>query len=237
MRILALSSAALMALGGVAYAESAHLSIARTNYNDSADATAISGAIALPLRGHLAFQVDANAIDAEDAGNATYGAAFHLVGRTQGAMLGGFVGIESVDHIDHYAVGAEGALYFERFTLAGLGAYIDADNVETDGIAGLAEARYFFTRNLRVEASLGYSHFRTLGVDADTLFYGAGAEFRFKETPLSVFAQMRHYDADGATADTDLARLGLRYNFDPDLAARDENGASLTTMFDLLDIS
>jgi hypothetical protein len=238
MRLIAATGVAVMALAGAASAESGYVGLSRTSTDLKAatiDSTALSGAVSMPLRGRLDFQLDATVGDAEDSNHAPAGGTFHVVGRNQGWMLGAFAGGLSGDPGTIYAVGAEGALYYGRFTLAGALAYADSDSkLDTNGIIFEGEGRYFVTRHLRLDGVIGYSDYDTGPASWRATTYGAGAELQFAQTPISVFGALSRVEASNNAFDADVLRVGLRYNFDSDLAKRDEAGASLMTAPSLL---
>jgi opacity protein-like surface antigen len=232
------AAAALMA--PAAWADSVHFglshSFGETEVGPTefeADATTLSAAGAFDLRGRLSMQIDGEVstfdtpLSGDDTGG---GGTLHLVARERGWMYGGFVGGYTTDIFDLVAGGGEGALYFDRFTLAGALAYAEADDINTDGVIANVEGRYFISRNFRVDARLGYASLDVAGVDMDSFIAGAGAEYRLSDTPLSLFAGVTHRNIDDIDATTNALTLGMRWNFDPDLAYRDENGASLLTV-------
>jgi hypothetical protein len=172
-------------------------------------------------------------VNAEDAEDTLVGGTAHVVGRNQGWMLGAFAGGFTYDSLAEYALGAEGALYYGRFTLAGAAAYVDSDDLDESGVVFRGEGRYFLNRHMRFDALLSFSNFDTPIGDAEAVTFGAGAEFQFVDTPVSVFGTLASREADLAAYDADVFRVGLRWNYDKDLAARDENGASLVSALNL----
>lgn len=237
-RILGLTAAAAI-LAPAAMADSVHFglshSFAETEVGAvdyDADATTLTAAGAFDLRGRLSMQIDAEVSSRETpfAGDDTGGGGtIHLVTRERGWMFGGFAGGYTTDIFDLVAGGAEGALYFDRFTLAGTVAYAESDDINTDGVILAAEGRYFVTRNFRVDGRLGFAQLDVNGADYDSFIAGAGAEYRLTDSPVSVFGALTHKSIDDIDASTNAVTLGVRWNFDPDLAYRDENGASLLT--------
>jgi len=237
-RILGLTAAAAI-LAPAAMADSVHFGLSHSFGETEigaaefdADVTTLSGAGAFDLRGRLSMQVDAEVSSFETFGGGDQsgaGGTVHLVTREQGWMFGGFVGGYTTDIFDLVAGGGEGALYFERFTLAGTLAYVESDDLNTEGVVLNAEGRYFVTRNFRLDGRLGFAQVDVNGANYDSFVAGAGAEYRLTDSPLSVFANVSHRNIEDFDAKTNALTLGVRWNFDPDLAYRDENGASLIT--------
>jgi hypothetical protein len=185
------------------------------------DATTLSGAAAFDLRGRFQVQVDAQATDQENLDDPIVGGSLHFVKRTDGWMFGGFAGGAETDDVTFTVAGFEGALYFDRFTLAAALGYADSDDLDGEGVLSQIEGRFFVDRNLRLDATFTQAS----GGDADGTALGVGGEYKFTNSHLSVFGAYTNYSV--ADLDVDLVSLGVRVNLDADLAARDESGASL----------
>src|SRR5262249_35045984 len=147
----------------------------------------------------LQIQVDGAVSDIEDATDNPWGGTVHLAARGEGYMYGMFAGGEEFGDDHTWAVGTEGALYFGRATLAGALAYMHDNDVAGSGVhlSGAAlqtQARFFVTRNLRLDASFDYARVRALGGSADGTVIGAGGEYHLPNLPFSVFASYNHVD-------------------------------------------
>jgi hypothetical protein len=240
MRRLAACGVAAMALSGTAWAESGYLDVSHSNAQGDAlgleaesNSTAVSGAFAFGLRGRLEFQVDGQVAQFDDdaGGSATTtGGTIHVFTRDPGWMYGAFAGGVDSDTAGYsglVSVGAEGALYFERFSVSGAVGYLKSDDLDTDGVVLNQQLHYFAHRDFRLDASLDYASLKTLGVSWDGVVYGLGGEYRIAGSPVSFFAAYSHLDVSDLDYNADQVTAGLRYNFDRDLAFRDEAGASL----------
>ncbi|MEJ0061307.1 MAG: hypothetical protein WDM79_17845 [Terricaulis sp.] len=195
-----------------------------------ADAMTLSGAAAFDLRGTFQMQIDGAITDAENIDDPVVGGSLHFVHRAAGWMIGAFAGGSEAEDVSMTAVGAEGAIYFERFTLAAALGYIDSDDLGGDGMLTQVQGRYFFDRNFRVDATLTYASIDAGGSEVDANSLGVGAEYKFTGSHVSVFGSYALVDSDLASFDADIMTLGLRVNLDPDLAARDESGASMLSV-------
>jgi len=182
------------------------------------------------MPGALQWQFSGSATDFSRVSETEYTGEAHLVQRSQGWMFGAFAGDDNFMHGNAWNVGVEGALYFRRATLAASLAYENDDDLDTEGEMLLTEARYFVSRNFRLDGIFDYARTSSAGVDADGAIYGVGGEYRVPSTPFSVFARYTHANITDVNTDIDTGLLGLRYNFDKDLAARDEQGASLLSV-------
>ena len=197
------------------------------------NSTSLAAVAALELRGRSQIQFDGlvSFSDELSGGNDfIYGGTAHWVARERGWMAGGFAGFLDSEGQDVVWVGgAESALYFGRFTLAGVLAYASSTGSDLDAIVAQGEGRYFFTKNLRADLTAGIVNYDIGAVEFDGTQLGAGAEFRFPESSMSVFGRYDTLDFDGGAPTLDAAKIGLRFNFDNNLAFRDESGASLVS--------
>lgn len=155
----------------------------------------------------------------------TQGAA-HAFYRTEGWSAGGFISYGDALFDAAYGLGAEGALYLDRFTVSGSLEHITFDNdlfiAEDSALLANLGGAFFITDNLEVHAGLHY-------LDADSvdsiMDYSIGGEWRFDNSPFSVFADYRQHDEDAF--DTNSWQIGARWSFgDSSLLDRDRSGAS-----------
>lgn len=135
-------------------------------------------------------------------------------------------------------VGVEAQAYFDSLTLYGkLGAskVTMGDTPGAEGTSWFAdiELRYFVTDNLRLEAHAGtdVTSFNYDANDLVTYKLGVGAEYKFDDSPLSVFGSLDYQSSDIDTYgqfDSVRAMVGVKFNFGDDtLKARDRTGPSL----------
>jgi hypothetical protein len=177
--------------------------------------------------------------------------ALHLFYRDSSTfLLGGFVQIGSTkdtaiegddwtETVDRQLFGIEGQLYLDQFTLYGQAGFLHT-NVRGDeyrdmsGLFASIEARYFVTDDFKIEAHAGIQR-----ADNDTNFYaldafnfGASAEYRLPDSPISLFAAYDYYSYTSAeeypTSTESRFTVGAKFNFgSSSLIERDRSGASL----------
>lgn len=128
-----------------------------------------------------------------------YNAAAHLSWRPDNRLMGvfGSVGVTDNDNMGgtFATIGVEGQVDMGQVQLYGqagltrsLDTEVDYYDVSAPFVRG--EARYFVDPNLMLSASAGYTHIVYDGADypIDGYSWGAAAEYKFDESPLSVFA-------------------------------------------------
>ena len=237
-RILASGLAIAAFASGEAAAQSGYVDFSYSNVDGDVsgfdldeDVTAVSGAAAFGLRGRLEFQLDGQVAKYDEAQDTVIGGTIHVLTRNDGWMFGAFAGGVSGDETDYFSGGLEGSLYFQRISVSGALAYVKSEDIDTDGVILQQEVRYFFSRNTRVQAGIDYGNLETYGYDWDALAFNVGAEHRIEGSPLSIFGGVSHLEVnDLIDVSGNVYTLGLRYNFDQDLAFRDEAGASLLSV-------
>lgn len=227
--------------------------------SDSIDGYAVeallSGAIMLtPVLG-VQGDIQFTSRTLDDSGNdvtmSSFDGALHGFYREADKFLvGGFVqigrdelsyGSSDDSNVDRAYVGGEAQVYFDNLTLygqAGMQQFDTGSGPMSIGLSGWfvnAEARYFLTPNLRIEARAGFStlDFDIMSATFDTATLGVGIEYKFDELPVSLFAKY-----DYATTSVDVAPsptqndhrflVGARFALGEDtLLDRDRSGASL----------
>lgn len=194
------------------------------------DAVEIEGAVRFDA-GALGAQIDGAVTRFDtDGGDATVGALTgHLNTKLDGALLGGFAGVEHSDDATLWAVGAEGqANLGEATSLYGQLGYGQAEDLsDVDFWAGRVELRHFFTDNFKLQGSLGATRADGNGGDLDMWNAGVDAEYQFAGTQWSVLGGYEHAEIDDANLDSDTFRIGVRYTFGGTLRDRYQSGASL----------
>ena len=145
--------------------------------------------------------------------------------------------------IDRTFYGVEGQYYLKDLTLYGqvgrqelglLPGYSPTGNLIN------TEARYFMNDNWRAIAGYGYnklngvSNINALGSNGKTSTYSLGTEYRFQNTPLSVFAQYdslhQNYSSDVGSFNSKSNKflVGVKMNLGKEtLRQRDRDGATL----------
>lgn len=144
--------------------------------------------------------------------------------------------------LDRTYFGGEAQFFVDSLTLYAQGgmqtlSYADIPAApELDGLFGSLEARYFLTPDFRIDAHAGLSTL-TDGVvpttTATTLNAGVGAEYRFENLPVSLFATYDYYHttydyAPDFSIDDHRVMVGVKFGIGEDsLQDRDRNGSSL----------
>lgn len=155
----------------------------------------------------------------------------HMFKRSDSHAFGGFAGLTGGE-IDALVVGAEGAIYLDRFTLSGSGAYLfDREDSDTTGTRFGVAGDWFVHDNLSVGVDIGAFDWDFGSFEQDGTTYGVNAEYQFAGSAVSVFGGWHQSDYDesfGGSADVDTFSLGLRYNLGTrSLIERDRSGASM----------
>lgn len=140
--------------------------------------------------------------------------------------------------VDRTFYGLEGQKHLDNVTLYGQVGRQDLGlaNVNSKGNIAVGEVRYFIKDNWRVDASYQYSKLNEelyTGWGGKSNVYSVGSEYRFTDTPLSIFVQYdsMHQDAnyvlsDGARSNRFL--VGLKMSLGKDtLKQRNNDGATL----------
>lgn len=244
MKKLLLGAAAALAIAApsVASAQSAYIDLGYQStevdlggVSGDGDGWTLGGAAAWGGNGGLGFQVDGvfgtSEVDGgDDATSINVGG--HVFTRNDNFLFGGFASYGDVDadaagDFSFWTVGAEGQLYLSRTTLDGSISYSDAEDVDSELIAGDVGLTHFFTDNFSAGANLGFGTVDD-GIDeADVVSYGVGAEWQFASAPISIFGGWQHAEIDDFDADADTLGVGVRWNFGGSLFERNRSGASL----------
>lgn len=204
---------------GVTYADSqAELG----GFDAESDSWALDGSVALPAFGAWTVTLAGTVSDAEDetipSGNV------HLTTVVGGDLrVGGFVGAADAYDETLLNAGVEVQKYLGGATLTGVVAYTTADGSDVDIWTAGADAAFYVTPNLRLNAGLGYITIDD--ADVDGLTYSAGAEYQIGATPFSITGGYAHSDLEDV--DVDTWTVGLRYSFGGGFQARDRAGAAL----------
>jgi len=188
------------------------------------DAWAIDGVVAMPAFGDWTVTLAGAASDSDDGDDTTFFGNAHLTTMIKPDMrFGGFVGAADVADETALTAGVEVQKYLAKATLTGVVAYTTADDADLDVWSVGADAAFYVTEALRLNA--GVSWMTIDDADADGLTYGVGAEYQISDSPFSVTAGLSHSDI--GDLDIDAWTVGLRYGFGGGLQARDRAGAAL----------
>lgn len=176
-------------------------------------------------------------------------AALHVFYREPGSFLiGGLVqlGRDRFDYegseifsADRSYVGGEAQVHLDSLTLYAQGGMqqlsIDEELATAlSGWFGRAEARYFLTPDLRIEAHVGMDTLEFLNLSLDAVSAGVGAEYKLESLPVSLFASYEYRTSsinvpDAPTINDHRVLVGAKFALGEDsLLDRDRNGASLS---------
>ena len=190
-----------------------------------ADSWAVDGVVAMPAFGDWTVTLGANASQFDDGSDDTaFVGTAHLTTLVGSDLrVGGFVGAADVADETALTGGVEVQKYLANATLTGVVAYTTADDVDLDAWSVGADAAFYVTDALRLNAGLSWMTIDDADVDGVT--YGVGAEYQISNSPFSVTAGLSHSDIEDL--DIDTWTVGLRYSFGGGLQARDRAGAAL----------
>jgi len=225
--------AGLSMVSGAAFAQSSGtvgLNYARADAGaGDTDSWGVNGGVTIPTSGSLAVLLDGSWSTNDDADVDVMTGTAHLISRNSDHAWGGFIGLASIDagtggDADAWGAGGEFAKFFNASTLALSAGYAtdDDNNVDVWGVTG--EYRIFASDNLRFDIGAGWANVDTGIGDGDGTQIGAGVEYRFASSPISLGANVSHIDSDGG-GDADVIGATLRFDFGNDsLKARDRTG-------------
>jgi hypothetical protein len=204
----------------------------------------------LGAQGDLVLNLSRGEIESETKVEGTdIDAALHLFYRDSGTfLLGGLIQAGTSETLYESSYGEtyntfyaalEGQVFLDNFTLYGqLGLlnwqHDEFDDLEFAGHFATIEARYFLSPDFRIEAHLGFAAYELSESEfgGSTINFGASAEYRLTDSPISLFAKYDFYsaslDADDATRTDHRFLVGAKFNFGTGtLIERDRAGASL----------
>lgn len=238
MKSLILSAAGVMALASPALAQEPAAGSFGVTYSNAAfdaggfeaesDSFALDGVVAMPAFGAWTVTVSGATGQTDDGfeEDMAFAGAAHLTTLARPDLrVGAFVGASNFADETAWTAGAEAQKYLGRATLTGVVAYTMADDSDVDAWSVGADAAFYATRNLRLNAGLGYTILDAGGVEVDGFTYGAGGEYQIARSPLSVTAQYSRAEVEDVQVDT--WSVGLRFSFGVGLQARDRAGAAL----------
>jgi hypothetical protein len=234
-----LGAVAALAVGapGLAHADAAgYVGLAYNTLDDNFDANkddyvTLSGAVVTPLGGNWNLQFDADVGDMNHSSHTdTFATAIaHAFYRNDGWAWGGFAGY-SADEDNAWLIGTDGALYLDRFTIAG-DALVGENRVQSDNtIAEVSvQGSWFVTDNFSIAADANWFDWEfSGGFSQDGVVYGASAEYQFDGSPFSIYGGY-HTANDINGDDVNSFAVGFRYNFgSSSLIDRDRHGASMS---------
>ncbi len=190
----------------------------------------VSGSTNVKLNSVLNLQLDADYAHTDtngfsyDAG----GGDAHLFARNETGAFGLVGGAHTVDSVTVGDFGAEGARFLGKWTVLGdvethwsdISPRIHLTNIDLG-------ARYYVTDNFRIDAGAGYDRPSVLGAYSNGWDLNLGGEYRLPKQPVSFYAQVQYTDYGHSFEVKDTAvHVGVRWNFDGSLKARERDGAT-----------
>jgi len=193
------------------------------------EAFAIDGVVATPIFGDWTVTAAAATTytdgDTFAKGQTTLSGSAALTKVIGSYRVGGFYAAEEVQGSTLNTFGAVAQKYFDRATVTGVASY--GSVYDSDIWTVSADAAYYATPALRLNAGLSYSNEDTFGRDIEYVAGTVGAEYQLEAKPYSVFASYTYTDADALRLEDNGFKIGMRYNFGGNLQARDRAGAGL----------
>lgn len=196
--------------------------------DEDAETWSVDGVVAMPAFGDWTVTLAGDIGTTEFLGDEDTAAAGSVgLSRMFGSdtRFGGFVGASDAGDETAWTVGARAQKYLAGATLTGSLAWTTLDDADIDVWTVGADAAFYVSPNLRLNAGVSFDTIDDADVDAWT--YGVGAEYDIASTPFSVTAGYARSDIEDI--DVDTFSVGLRYSFGGGLQARDRAGAGAST--------
>lgn len=233
MKKYLLGAAALLAMAAPGMAHADPSGYVGATYNNvhvdglgSDDAWGAEGAVAFQGSDTIGFELDGAILDSDNS-DTSEGLTGHVFTRNDNYLFGGFAGVAHSDDSTTWDTGLEANKFFQRWTLAGAVAYANNNDTDTEGYGVNAQARFFPTDNLRLQAGVGWASVNAPGGDGRAVSEGVGAEYQLSAVPISFGAGYQHVAFDHSGPEGNVWTLGIRYNFGAGtLRDRDRSGAS-----------
>ncbi len=139
---------------------------------------------------------------------------------------------------DRTFLGLEGQAYFGDLTIAAQGGQQKLTSAVSKASTGSnpsgsfanVQARYFLDENWRLDGTYSYGKVDFVDSAIKSNGIGLATEYRFSDSPFSVFARYDYLDssANSTSFKNNRAMLGVKFNFGKEsLKQRDRSGASL----------
>lgn len=192
------------------------------------DAFALDGVVATPIFGDWTVTAAAKVenVEGDFAKSETQlsgsAALTKLVGTYR---LGGFYAAEESYGDTVTTFGAVTQKYFDKATVTGIVAYSNVGQEDTWSVN--ADAAYYATPALRLNAGIGYDNVDFKVGDVEYVSATVGAEYQLAASPYSIFGSYTYTDSDDLRLEDNGIKIGVRYNFGGNLQARDRAGAGL----------
>lgn len=200
--------------------------------SDTVGVFAFDGAANIPF-GHLwnlQLEGRGQVLTEDGAGIANLAGFAHVYRRDPNShALGFYGGYEHFNFADAWVLGVEGQAYFNAVTLYGqlAAVHVESGPFSETGLLARGAIRYFVTPNFKLQGDIQY-----VGIDSvDTLTLAGTLEYRFDNSPISLFGTVRHTDFDGV-GDVTAGLIGVRAYLGGSgtLFDQDRNGATMDTL-------
>lgn len=190
----------------------------------------VDGTVASPVFGDwtVTFNAQGAYTDVDGLGDeSTLAGAVHLTKKIDDMRFGAFVGASEALGATMTTFGLEGQKYLDRATLTGVVSYGTVYDADIWNVG--ADAAFYATPQLRLNAGAAYSNIDNMYVDGsvDGWSAGVGAEYQFANSPYSVFGGYDYVKSSDLDMDANVFSIGMRYSFGGGLQARDQAGANL----------
>jgi hypothetical protein len=167
-------------------------------------------------------------LDDEDFDATHFGA--HVFSRSPNFLWGGYVGFNTAaigaQGFDEWTAALEGQVYLPQTTVSGALSYSEFGfSSDSEGWGIDAEVRHFFNDNFSIQGNAGYFEPEDDVITGEVSTVGFGAEYRFANTPVSLFGAWQRSDFE--PGEVDSFNLGVRYNWNATLLDRDRSGPGL----------
>lgn len=199
----------------------------------------VAGRVNLPIAPEISIQADLSGEKLNgDYAYSVYDLAGHVSWRKDGVLVGTFasVGVDE-DWWDETVAtgGVEGQVTMDNVQLYGQLGYTASVGGDDDISAWFVhgEARYFVTPNLQLTGSVGVLHQEYHDGDPlEGVNWGASAEYRFDDSPISIFASyVGNYETEDQEDEkwaTHALLVGAKFSFGSEsLQDAAVNGATL----------
>lgn len=192
------------------------------------DTFAIDGVVATPIFGDWTVTAAAQVANTESdfaKSETNLSGSVALTKLVGTYRLGGFYAANEAAGNTETTFGGVAQKYFNQATVTGLASYTTVG--QTDAWTVSADAAYYVTPALRLNAGLGYNNVDNKLFDAEYVSATIGAEYQVSNSPYSVFGSYTYTDSDDLRLEDNGIKIGVRYNFGGNLQARDRAGAGL----------
>lgn len=193
----------------------------------------VSGSTNVGLTPLLNLELDADYTRVDHSsgvGSSDHGGGYtHLFARNPQGAVGVFGGVHRDWNVTTGTVGLEASKFYDRFTLSGdvRSDWDDAALGNYNGGEVNLGGHYYLTDNLRLDGFTGYDRVQMWDHVHSGWHVSTGGEYQLKKSPVSIYAAVAYGEVPGLGTVNDTAvHVGVRWNFDGSLKARERAGAT-----------